>query len=354
MSLNSTKVSVILPVKNGDAALLKRAVASVQAQTLQDFEILLVDNGSEAAYAAELDRIAKADKRIRLFHIDSSGVSGARNFAAEQASGEILTYLDSDDALSPCCFEEAAVLLKDPETDALWGGTWYFENADLPELQKKMRQRKVLSEEELKKRCIRLTEDRLHKTRAECIGEPFRFEGGYINRGIAARFIKREAFQDGRNQFPPGIRMYEDAIWNLKMLGDLRISYVQRVWYYYFSNEDSASNAFNPDILNTMEEPLEILRGILDLEDPEEYAAYTRILMDSLRYVYKCLYGNPKWKPEGKERKALTDHIYNEEPWTEVKSGRFAEHAGARDKKKALLFKNHLLFSYWKLTWKKM
>lgn len=354
MKQNDKKVSVILPVKNGDPALLKRAIESVVAQTWENFEILLIDDGSEETYAKELDQIAGTDPRIRIFHIQPSGVSGARNFAVGQAEGDIITYLDSDDAVSPNCFEEAVLLLNDPETDVLWGGTWYFEPEDLPELQKKLSEKEVLPVEELKALCIPLTEDRIHQTRAECIGEPYRFgDEGYINRGIAARFIKKEVFAEGKNQFPEGIRMYEDAIWNLLMLEQQKISYVCRIWYYYFSNEASASNSFNPDVLNCMEVPLERIWQILDTEDETEYTAYTRILMDSLRYVYKCLYGHPDWKPEKKERKALTEHLYSSKPWNEIGSRRFLSCAEKRDRQKAQLFKKHLLFAYWKQTWKK-
>ena len=105
MNQSSALISVILPVKNGDLTLLKRALSSVHAQSYSNYEILLIDDQSNENYAKELDLLAAEDKKIRLFHIPASGVSGARNFAAEHAQGTILTYLDSDDELSPFCFE---------------------------------------------------------------------------------------------------------------------------------------------------------------------------------------------------------------------------------------------------------
>ena len=349
------KISVILPVKNGDLSLLKRAISSVRTQTFPGFEILLIDDGSEKPFAEELKTIAETDDRIRLYHIAPSGVSGARNFGIEKAEGDVITLLDSDDVISPVCFEEALLLLENSDAEALWGGTWYFESSDLPELGKWMRRKTALGIEELKAREVKLSSDRVHKTRAECIGEPFRFgENGYINRGIAARFIRKEVFEGGRNRFFLGIKMYEDAIWNLLMLENHKISYVQSIWYYYYNNEASVSNRFNPDVLECMEVPLKMIREILDLEDPEEYTAYTRILMDSLRYVYKCLFGHPKWKSLKKERKELSDHIYRSDPWNEIGSPRFQKFAGKRDQQKAELFRKHLLFLYWKLTWKNM
>ena len=135
---------------------------------------------------------------------------------------------------------------------------------------------------------------------------------------------------------------------------DLRIAYVRSVWYYYLDNEASASNRFHPDILEIMETPLGMIRSIIDIGNDTEYKAYTRLLMDSLRYVFKCLYGNPAWHPEPQERHRIRTHIYRHMPWKEIGSKRFIKSASERDAQKAVLFRMHMLFAYWKLTWKKM
>ena len=70
-----------------------------------------------------------------------------------------------------------------------------------------------LFREELKKRTVFLDTERKHLSKAECIGEPCRFENGiYISRGIAGRFIKKEVMVEKGIEFPQGIRFYEDAI----------------------------------------------------------------------------------------------------------------------------------------------
>ena len=386
-------ISVILPVRNGDIKLIKQAVDSVLAQTYSNLELLLVDDGSERDFAKELDGIAGADKRIRIFHIEPSGVSAARNYAIKEAKGDIITFIDGDDTIAPGCFDEADRILRDSEIDALFGGTLYVETTD-GEVAKSAGMKTdstasgqtasddPVSDEHTQRkntddkpsiRVLKLTEERLHKSRAEVIGEPFRFEnGGYINRGIAARFIRKEVFDDERFLFPVGIRMYEDAIWNLRMIDSLRIAYVKRIWYYYYENPASASNKYNPDVVDVMEKPLEIMQGILDLRNPVEYRAYTRLLMDSLRYIYMCMLGNPKWKKEFKSSKnvggnasdltsetyasakrKVKKHIYHDAPWKEIGSGRFRKYSEKRDRQKALLYKMHLLLIYWKLTWKR-
>ena len=357
MKSRKLMISVILPVKNGNMKLLKRAVSSILEQTYKKYEILLIDDGSHESFSKKLDILARNDSRIRLFHIKSSGVSYARNFAVTKARGDIITYLDGDDIISPVCFEEAVSFFNDPEkggsVDAVWGGTFYG-NKD--NIKKRIRSESGVPKtvERLKEVAVKLTPGRIHKTRAECIGTPFRFKNeGYINRGIAARFIRKKAFNDGLADFPLNIRMYEDTIWNLKMMDSgMNIYYVKSIWYYYYENERSSSNRYNEHILRDLEEPLKIIDGILDLNDPEEYGAYTKFLMDSLRYVYKCKYGNPLWKPSFYTRIKFLKHIYNDRPWSEIADKRYLKAADRSDKIKAILYRAGLLFLYWKLTWK--
>ena len=349
MNKQELLVSIILPIKDGDPVLLDQAISSVLSQSYTNFELLLIDDGSKADYASYLDKKAEQDSRIRLFHIAFSGVSAARNYAIDHAVGDILTFLDSDDSLNPYCLEEAISLLRDSDLDGLWGGTFYGSQKDIKKHQQTITG--PTPAEKLMAKKIDLTSERAHLTKAECIGEPYRFgEHGYINRGIAARFLTKECFAAGKNRFPVGIKMYEDAIWNLQMLSALRISYVPAIWYYYLENESSVSNLFHKDALERMEVPLKQIASILDLDDSTEYKAYTRLLMDSLRYVYQWLYGNPQWTATQKERNALKAHIYNREPWREIVCSRFTKYADARDRKKALLFRLRLLFFYWKLT----
>lgn len=87
------KFSVVIPTFN---RLLKvqKAVQSVFDQTYQDFEVLVVDDGSDDTEKTLTERF---DERLRYFRGSASGVAAARNFAIEQARGEWIAFLDSDD-----------------------------------------------------------------------------------------------------------------------------------------------------------------------------------------------------------------------------------------------------------------
>ena len=351
MNSSDKKISVILPVKDGDMLLLRRAVRSVLQQRGVIFEILLMDDGSGESVSKELDVIAAEDSRIRLIHMEGRGVSAARNRAFREAQGQIVTWLDCDDAVAPGCFAEAMHLLEDPSVDALWGGTCFVNAEEMEELLAEGQDQDRGENESAEKCCIPLDHERLHRTRAECIGEPYRFEGGgYINRGIAARFIRKDALEGHGLYFPEGIGMYEDTIWNLEMMECLSIRYVPRIWYYYYDNSASASNRFHADGLERIEEPLNRIRNILDLDNEEEYTAYTRFLMDSLRYVCQTMYLHPDWKPEPNERTRIKRHLYGDAPWNEIGKKRFLAHAEKRDRLKAVMYKMRLLLKYWSMV----
>lgn len=88
------KISVIIPAFNAEATILE-TIQSIQKQTFQDFEILVVDDGSTDR-TLEIVR-AINDPRIKSFSFPNGGVSVARNRGIEAASGEFLSFIDNDD-----------------------------------------------------------------------------------------------------------------------------------------------------------------------------------------------------------------------------------------------------------------
>lgn len=93
-------ISIIIPIYNVEQYLLQ-CVDSILAQTDQDFEVILVDDGSLDGSPAICDEYTKKDVRVRVIHQKNSGVSVARNNGIEQAKGEWITFIDSDDWVMP-------------------------------------------------------------------------------------------------------------------------------------------------------------------------------------------------------------------------------------------------------------
>lgn len=90
------KVSIIVPVYNVEKFLC-RCIDSILAQTFQDFELLLIDDGTPDKSGVICDEYTKKDNRIRVFHKKNGGVSSARNLGLDNAKGEWITFVDADD-----------------------------------------------------------------------------------------------------------------------------------------------------------------------------------------------------------------------------------------------------------------
>lgn len=93
-------LSVIIPVYKVEGT-LDRCMASVTGQTFGDLEIILVDDGSPDGCPALCDAWAEKDNRIRVIHKENGGLSSARNAGLDIATGEWVTFVDSDDWLEP-------------------------------------------------------------------------------------------------------------------------------------------------------------------------------------------------------------------------------------------------------------
>lgn len=96
-------VSIIVPVYNSQAY-LHDCVESLLAQSYQNIEILLANDGSDDQSGAICDRYAAKDSRVRVLHLPHAGVSSARNAALQMAKGRYVAFVDSDDWVSPDFF----------------------------------------------------------------------------------------------------------------------------------------------------------------------------------------------------------------------------------------------------------
>ena len=89
-------VSIIVPVYNAQKT-VRRCIESIINQEFEDFELWLIDDGSQDDSGRICDEYAAQDHRIKVIHKENSGVSDSRNAALELAKGEYIQFLDSDD-----------------------------------------------------------------------------------------------------------------------------------------------------------------------------------------------------------------------------------------------------------------
>ena len=95
--------SVIIPVYNARLT-LDQCIRSVLSQETQDLEVCIVDDGSTDGSDSICDTWARTDSRIKVHHQSNKGVSSARNKGLEMATGDWITFLDSDDTIEGAYF----------------------------------------------------------------------------------------------------------------------------------------------------------------------------------------------------------------------------------------------------------
>lgn len=115
LCMDEMLISVIVPVYNVEKYVLK-CLQSIQNQTYHNFEVLVVDDGSNDGSGEVCEKFAESDKRFKVIHQSNGGLSAARNMGLDAAHGKFLMFVDSDDYIHPqmleilyrCCEENKA------------------------------------------------------------------------------------------------------------------------------------------------------------------------------------------------------------------------------------------------------
>ena len=122
------QVSVIMPCYNA-VDCLDRAVRSVQAQTLQDWELIAVDDCSSDGSLNRLKELAAVDQRIRVLQTPvNGGPSVARNLGIRESTGFWIAILDSDDAFKPGRLAYLTTLATARQADLIFDGLIYYDD----------------------------------------------------------------------------------------------------------------------------------------------------------------------------------------------------------------------------------
>ena len=208
MNETTPKISVIVPVYKAEAY-LHRCVDSILAQTFQDFEVLLIDDGSPDRSGEICDEYARKDRRVRVFHKENGGVSSARQCGLDNAQGEYTIHADPDDWVEPDMLEELYRKAKE-------------ENADMVICD-------YYTEEKGETRYITQMPSALdHET---VLYELFfqKLYGSCWN-----KFVKRVCYKEYGIKFPLELSIYEDLYVNVCLIArGIKITYLHKAFYHY-------------------------------------------------------------------------------------------------------------------------
>ena len=97
-------ISIVMPVYNKEKY-VHSILKDLQKQTFQNFECIVVDDGSTDHSGIICDAVQKEDSRFQVIHIENGGLSNARNIGLENATGEYISFIDGDDYIDTKMYE---------------------------------------------------------------------------------------------------------------------------------------------------------------------------------------------------------------------------------------------------------
>lgn len=213
------KVSIILPVYNA-AQTINRMLESLRVQTLTDFEVLMIDDGSTDESCMILDEYANKDTRFKVVHKRNEGVSAARQTGIELAQGEYVIHADSDDWVDATMLEE--LYEKAEVTDADVVICDFYSNTDTK--QTICKQQPSMLEPDV---VLRELFQQLH--------------GNCWN-----KLLRRVCYTKYHMYFPKGINHCEDLLTWVQLFQhkDVKIAYLPKAFYHYYNNPNSITRHF--------------------------------------------------------------------------------------------------------------
>lgn len=271
-------ISVIIPVYKVEQY-LARCVESIQKQTYENLEILLIDDGSPDNCGQKCDEYAEKDKRIKVIHKENGGLSEARNTGIEVASGKYITFVDSDDFVSHDYIEYMYHMLMQADVKlAICGVKEIWKNT------------KIVEREYDKTRIL---------TSKEAF-ENFLFDKG-IEISAYAKLYHKDLWEKYR--FPKG-KVYEDTAVIYQLIEEAeKVAYGDKNCYYYVAREGSISKqtGFNKNEEDYIMYTEQMLRFI-EKQYPElEIAIHRFTLYAKFRILRMLVFTKPRNKEMEKE-----------------------------------------------------
>ena len=241
------KVSVIVPIYEAEHT-IRRFIDSLLAQTMSDFELLLIDDGSPDRCGEICDEYARNDSRIRVFHKENGGVATARQMGIDYATGEYSIHADPDDWVESTMLEELYKEAKEKEADMVICDFWEHEN---DKIKYSNQCPNSLDSKELFREYF----------------SPTKMHGSTCN-----KLIRTNLYKDYDVQFLPNMTFLEDLFVVCQLLlHELKITYLPKAFYHYIINYNSTSLSININAkaLQSFYYFIDYFEGILP---PKEYS----------------------------------------------------------------------------------
>lgn len=207
------KVSVIVPIYKAESFLC-RCLDSLLSQTLSDFELLLIDDGSPDRSGEICDEYAQKDSRIRVFHKENGGVASARQLGMDHAQGEFVIHADPDDYVEPSMLEKLFECATKNHADIVICD--FYINAFQREIQKEQKPTNLDH--------ITVLRELFQQLHGSCCN----------------KLLRQSCYKKFGVSFPIGVSYCEDlSFWVCLLKNSIRIAYLPKAFYHYVQHETS-------------------------------------------------------------------------------------------------------------------
>lgn len=300
--MKSSKISVVIPVYNVETY-LPQCLESVINQTYQNLEIIVVNDGSTDSCPQICDDYAIKDKRIKVIHKRNGGLSDARNAGMSCANGELISFVDSDDLLSPHFFQKLFQALT-------------AHNADIAECEFK----KFVSNREIQ--CFPdKTENPIKIFEGEKMMKAL-FKGP-LHVMVWNKLYKITLVRD--RLFPVN-RISEDVFWTYRIYGEAsKTVKIDEKLYFYRQRENSIMasrySIKRLDSLDAYEEKIDYLKKKFPNLVQEVRKTYCFLLMDN----YIQLKQHNEVDPDKFHQRIILKKIKNYNHWDEIKNWKWKD-----------------------------
>ncbi len=237
------KISIIIPVYNVEKY-IERCVGSLISQTLDELEIILVDDSSTDSSLEICKRLAESDSRIRVIHKENEGAGKARNAALEIARGEYIGFVDSDDFVEPDMFKTLYEKAEKYGSDLVMSGV-LFVNGNM--FSKKGER---VSKSYFEKDTHFESDEELKGLRMGIIGaKPEDADDSKYGMSIWKNLFRAEIIKENNITFESEREILsEDALFMIDYISHIKkATGIKEAFYNYYRNEASISKSYKKD-----------------------------------------------------------------------------------------------------------
>lgn len=258
--MENPQISIIVPVYNVEKY-LDECIQSILSQSLKDFELLLVDDGSPDNCPHLCDEYAKKDPRVVPLHKPNGGQSDARNFGLDYAKGQYITFIDSDDMIAKDSLEILYNVIVENDADVVLGKMIRFKADGTTRPYTQLEDYKAFSGIDVLKMIL---------------------QGQKINISVCGGLYKRKLWSELR--MPNGVVCEDWFVTPSIYMSAQKVVFTPTLWYLYRDNPESTMGGLlrmaNPQVIVVAEHVISTIRS-------RDEKLYKETLWSNMKRVWK-------------------------------------------------------------------